>query len=245
MTTLQASWPVCGSCCEVALFPWMGNPHHCVVAEPEEALDNSRLRIDRPELPERAFSPSHASRVFENRPFQPDQILNAVRHINRTRTPIQNHIIHFSEIGNGLVVEVAMQWNAGFSECVPSFVNNIDTTMGGGTHVDGFRNALSGVVNRYVRKHKLLRDTEPDLDAHDICEGLAGVIAVTVRDAWFANEAEKKLGNPEVGKFVYKACKKHLKRWFKANPAEARVIVDKAISATDFHRMPRRSHCRI
>lgn len=160
----------------------------------------------------------------------PGGLVDFVKHINRTKTPIHQSIIDFSGKGEGHEVEVALQWNAGYSESVHTFANTINTHEGG-THEEGFRAALTSVVNKYAKDKKLLKDKDPNLTGDDIREGLAAVISVKVAEPQFEGQTKTKLGNTEVKSFVQKICNEQLGHWFEANPAEAKTLVNKAVSS--------------
>ncbi|KUI05341.1 DNA gyrase subunit B [Mycolicibacterium acapulense] len=160
----------------------------------------------------------------------PGGLVDFVKHINRTKTPIQQSIIDFDGKGPGHEVEIAMQWNAGYSESVHTFANTINTHEGG-THEEGFRAALTSVVNKYAKDKKLLKDKDPNLTGDDIREGLAAVISVKVAEPQFEGQTKTKLGNTEVKSFVQKICNEELTHWFDANPAEAKTVVNKAVSS--------------
>ncbi|GFG53393.1 DNA topoisomerase (ATP-hydrolyzing) subunit B [Mycolicibacterium agri] len=167
----------------------------------------------------------------KNRTFHyPGGLVDFVRHINRTKTPIHQSIIDFSGKADNHEVEVAMQWNAGYSESVHTFANTINTHEGG-THEEGFRAALTSVVNKYAKDKKLLKDKDPNLTGDDIREGLAAVISVKVAEPQFEGQTKTKLGNTEVKSFVQKICNEQLSHWFEANPAEAKTVVNKAVSS--------------
>jgi DNA gyrase subunit B len=153
-----------------------------------------------------------------------------VRHINRTKQPIHNSVVGFTAKGTGHELEVAMQWNSGYSESVHTFANTINTHEGG-THEEGFRAALTSVVNKYAKDKKLLKDKDPNLTGDDIREGLAAIISVKVGEPQFEGQTKTKLGNTEVKSFVQKACNEHLSHWLEANPADAKTIVTKAVSS--------------
>ncbi len=167
----------------------------------------------------------------KNRTFHyPGGLVDYVKHINRTKTPIQQSIIDFDGKGEGHEVEVAMQWNAGYSESVHTFANTINTHEGG-THEEGFRAALTSVVNKYAKDKKLLKEKDPNLTGDDIREGLAAVLSVKVSEPQFEGQTKTKLGNTEVKSFVQKICNEQLSHWFEANPAEAKTVVNKAVSS--------------
>ena len=160
----------------------------------------------------------------------PGGLVDYVKHINRTKTPIHQSIVDFSGKGEGHEVEIAMQWNAGYSESVHTFANTINTHEGG-THEEGFRAALTSVVNKYAKDKKLLKEKDPNLTGDDIREGLAAVISVKVSEPQFEGQTKTKLGNTEVKSFVQKICNEQLSHWFEANPAEAKTVVNKAVSS--------------
>ncbi|WP_328537812.1 DNA topoisomerase (ATP-hydrolyzing) subunit B [Streptomyces sp. NBC_00344] len=129
-----------------------------------------------------------------------------------------------------LSAEIAMQWNSQYSEGVYSFANTIHTHEGG-THEEGFRAALTGLVNRYARDKKLLREKDDNLSGEDIREGLTAIISVKLGDPQFEGQTKTKLGNTEAKTFVQKVVYEHLTDWFDRNPNEAVDIIRKAIQA--------------
>ncbi|MGW7100153.1 DNA topoisomerase (ATP-hydrolyzing) subunit B [Streptomyces sp. NPDC054838] len=129
-----------------------------------------------------------------------------------------------------LSVEIAMQWNSQYTESVYSFANTIHTHEGG-THEEGFRAALTGLVNRYARDKKLLREKDDNLAGEDIREGLTAIISVKLGEPQFEGQTKTKLGNTEAKTFVQKVVHEHLNDWFDRNPVEAADIVRKAIQA--------------
>ncbi|MET9489139.1 DNA topoisomerase (ATP-hydrolyzing) subunit B [Nocardia sp. NPDC006630] len=160
----------------------------------------------------------------------PGGLEDYVKHINRTKTPIHNSIVAFTGKGTGHELEVAMQWNSGYSESVHTFANTINTHEGG-THEEGFRSALTTVVNKYAKDKKLLKEKDDNLTGDDIREGLAAIVSVKVSEPQFEGQTKTKLGNTEVKSFVQRACNEHLAHWFEANPADAKTIVTKAVSS--------------
>jgi DNA gyrase subunit B len=160
----------------------------------------------------------------------PGGLIDYVKHINRVKDPIHPSIIAFDGKGPGHEVEIAMQWNAGYSESVHTFANTINTHEGG-THEEGFRAALTTVVNKYAKDKKLLKDKDPNLTGDDIREGLAAVISVKVAQPQFEGQTKTKLGNAGIRSFVQKICNEQLTHWFEANPTEAKVIVTKVASS--------------
>jgi DNA gyrase subunit B len=170
--------------------------------------------------------PDPETRVFHH----PGGLIDYVHHINRVKEPIQPSIIAFDGVGPGQEVEVAMQWNAGYSESVHTFANTINTHEGG-THEEGFRAALTSVVNKYAKDKKLLKDKDPNLTGDDIREGLAAIISVKIAEPQFEGQTKTKLGNAAIRSFVQRVCHEELTHWFEANPAEAKVIVTKVASS--------------
>jgi DNA gyrase subunit B len=127
-------------------------------------------------------------------------------------------------------LDVAMQWSDAYSESVYTFANVINTHEGG-THEEGFRSALTATVNKYALDKKLLKEKDPKLTGDDIREGLAAILSVKVGEPQFEGQTKTKLGNTEVRSFVQKASNEHLSHWFEANPADAKTIVNKAVSS--------------
>nr|WP_040785152.1 DNA topoisomerase (ATP-hydrolyzing) subunit B [Nocardia pneumoniae] len=160
----------------------------------------------------------------------PGGLEDFVRHINRTKQPIHNSVVGFTGKGTGHELEVAMQWNSGYSESVHTFANTINTHEGG-THEEGFRAALTTVVNKYAKDKKLIKEKDGNLTGDDIREGLAAIVSVKVGEPQFEGQTKTKLGNTEVKSFVQRTCNEHLTHWFEANPADAKTIVNKAVSS--------------
>ncbi len=163
----------------------------------------------------------------------PGGLVDFVKHINRTKNSIQPSVIDFDGKGEGHEVEIAMQWNAGYSESVHTFANTINTHEGGTHEEGGFRAALTTVVNKYAKDKKLLKEKkDANLTGDDIREGLAAVISVKVSQPQFeGGQTKTKLGNTEVKSFVQKICNEQLTHWFESNPTEAKTVVNKAVSS--------------
>jgi DNA gyrase subunit B len=157
-------------------------------------------------------------------------IADFVKYLNATRDPVHDSVIDFGEDGDGISAEVAMQWTGAYSESVHTFANTINTAEGG-THEEGFRAALTTIVNRYAREQKYLREKEDNLLGEDIREGLTAIIHVKLSEPQFEGQTKQKLGNTEAKSFVQKVCNDHLKDWFERNPGEAKAIVMKASQA--------------
>jgi DNA gyrase subunit B len=153
-----------------------------------------------------------------------------VRHLNATKTEIHKSVIAFEGDGPGMSLEVAMQWNQSYGESIYSFANTINTHEGG-THDEGFRTSLTGIVNKWARDKKLLKEKEDNLTGDDIREGLAAIISVKLANPQFEGQTKTKLGNTEAKTFVQKICNEWLSDWFERNPTEGRLIVNKASAA--------------
>ena len=160
----------------------------------------------------------------------PDGLKDYVTHLNRSKTTVHPTIIGFDAEGDDHEVEVAMQWNSGYAQSVHTFANTINT-IEGGTHEEGFRAALTSLMNRYARDHKLMKEKDGKLTGDDCREGLAAVISVRVGDPQFEGQTKTKLGNTEIKGFVQKMVNEHVAAWFDANPAEAKAIISKAVSS--------------
>nr|WP_314245238.1 DNA topoisomerase (ATP-hydrolyzing) subunit B [Streptomyces sp. DSM 40907] len=160
-------------------------------------------------------------------------IADFVRHLGgRKGEPVHPSVIgvEAQDPGRLLSVEIAMQWNGQYTESVYSYANTIHT-HGGGTHEEGFRTALTTVVNRYARDRKLLREKDDNLAGEDIREGLTAIISVKLGEPQFEGQTKTKLGNTEAKTFVQKVVHEHLNDWFDRNPVEAADIIRKSIQA--------------
>jgi len=198
-----------------------------------------------PKSAEEKAAEAQAPHKVKHRVFHyPGGLRDFVAHINRTKTAIHPTIVDFDGKGTGHEVEIAMQWNGGYSESVHTFANTINTAEGG-THEEGFRSALTSVVNKYAKDKKLLKDKDPNLTGEDIREGLAAVISVKVSQPQFEGQTKTKLGNTEVKSFVQKVCNEQLGHWFEANPAEAKVIINKAVSSAQAREAARKARALV
>jgi DNA gyrase subunit B len=157
-------------------------------------------------------------------------IADFVRYINASKEPVHASIVDFGEDGDGISVDIAMQWTGAYTESVHTFANTINTTEGG-THEEGFRAALTTIVNRYAREQKLLREKDENLTGDDVREGLTAIVSIKLAEPQFEGQTKTKLGNTEAKSFVQKACNDHLRDWFERNPGEAKDIVNKASQA--------------
>lgn len=156
-------------------------------------------------------------------------IADFVRHLNNTKSPIHKSVVEFGADGDGMALEIAMQWNESYGESVYTFANTINTHEGG-THEEGFRAALTTIVNKYGADKKILKGDEK-LSGEDIREGLAAIISVKLANPQFEGQTKTKLGNTEVKSFVQKVCNEWMADWLERNPAEAKMIITKASQA--------------
>ncbi|HEX5203489.1 DNA topoisomerase (ATP-hydrolyzing) subunit B [Paractinoplanes rhizophilus] len=160
-----------------------------------------------------------------------DGISDFVRHLNMTKNPIHKSVIDFGSESTeeGMAVEIAMQWNESYGESVYTFANSINTHEGG-THEEGFRSALTSIVNRYGAEKKFLKSDEK-LSGEDIREGLAAIISVKLQNPQFEGQTKTKLGNTDMKSFVQRVANEQLADWFDRNPADAKTIITKASQA--------------
>lgn len=161
-------------------------------------------------------------------------LLDYVRHIVKTKKvePVHTDPIYFEseDEEKKISVEVAMQWTASYSETLHTFANTINTTEGG-THEEGFRTALTSVINKYARDKGLLKEKDPNLSGDDIREGLAIVISVKLGEPQFEGQTKTKLGNTEARTFVQQQTYAHISDWLDMNPSEAKEVIRKATQA--------------
>ncbi|WP_204248015.1 DNA topoisomerase (ATP-hydrolyzing) subunit B [Lachnoclostridium sp. An131] len=153
-----------------------------------------------------------------------------VEYLNRSKTALYDQIIYCEGMVNDVFVEVAMQHNDSYTENCYSFVNNINTPEGG-THLTGFKNALTKTFNDYARKNKLLKDSEPSLNGDDIREGLTAIISIKIGEPQFEGQTKQKLGNSEARGAVDNVVSEQLMIFLEQNPAVAKVILEKSILA--------------
>jgi DNA gyrase subunit B len=157
-------------------------------------------------------------------------LMDFVKHLNATKTAVHDSVIHFTTDAEGMALEVAMQWNGTYAESVYTFANTINTHEGG-THEEGFRAALTTVVNKFARDQKILKDKDDNLTGDDIREGLTAIVSVKLAQPQFEGQTKTKLGNTEAKSFVQRTCNDWLSSWFERNPREGRTVVQKAASA--------------
>jgi len=157
-------------------------------------------------------------------------IADFVRYLNASKEPVHSSVIEFGDEAEGISAEIAMQWTGSYSESVHTFANTINTAEGG-THEEGFRAALTTIVNRYAREQNHLREKDENLTGDDVREGLTAIIHVKLAEPQFEGQTKTKLGNTEAKSFVQRVCNDHLRDWFERNPGEAKAIVIKATQA--------------
>ena len=146
-------------------------------------------------------------------------IRDFVSYVNESKEPVHKHVVYFEGENEQGAVEVAMQWNTSYVESVFSFANNINTTEGG-SHLSGFKAALTGTLNKYAREKGLLKEKEDNLEGEDVREGLATVISVKLRDPQFEGQTKTKLGNPWVRGLVEQTVNQKLAEFLEENPTE-------------------------
>jgi DNA gyrase subunit B len=167
-------------------------------------------------------------------------IRDFVAHVNAAKEPIHKRIVYFEgEMQDG-AVDVAMQWNASYVDSVFSFANNINTAEGG-THLSGFKAALTGTLNKYAREKGLLKEKEDNLEGEDVREGLAAVISVKLRDPQFEGQTKAKLGNPWVRGLVEQTVNQRLAEFLEENPTDAKQIINKAVAARNARQAARKA----
>ena len=159
-------------------------------------------------------------------------IIDFVKHLNQTKGETHKSIISFvaDETKHKMSLEVAMQWNAGFTESVYTFANTIHTHEGG-AHEEGFRTALTSVVNKFGEEWGFIRKKEDRLTGEDIREGLTAIVSIKLAEPQFEGQTKTKLGNTEAKSFTQKSMNDHLTSWFEQNPGEGKDIVRKSIDA--------------
>lgn len=153
-----------------------------------------------------------------------------VQFINESKDPIHPDIIYFEVIKENCELEVAMQYTQSYSELVLGYANNINTTDGG-THIVGFKSALTRVFNDYGKKNKILKDSDDALTGEDVREGLTAIVSVKLEEPQFEGQTKAKLGNPDIRGFVETSTNENLTAFLEENPAQAKAILEKCIKA--------------
>ena len=153
-----------------------------------------------------------------------------ISYLNKGKSPLYEDIVYCEEEKNNVQVEVAFQHNDGYSESVIGFVNNINTPEGG-THITGFRNAITKTFNEYARSNKILKDKDQNFEGEDLREGLTAIISIKIKDPQFEGQTKQKLGNSEARGAVESVVTEKLTYYLEQNPANARTICEKAVMA--------------
>ncbi len=153
-----------------------------------------------------------------------------VAYLNENKETVHRKVVFFAGESEEGAVEVAMQWNSSYQESIHSFANNINTSEGG-SHMSGFRSALTRTLNKYARDHGLLKEKEDNLSGEDVREGLTAVISVKLRDPQFEGQTKTKLGNPGIAGFVESIVNSGLGEFLEENPSEARAVIMKSVQA--------------
>jgi DNA gyrase subunit B len=158
-------------------------------------------------------------------------IRDFVAYLNENKDPIHRKIVYFEGESDEGQAEISLQWNSSYQESIFSFANNINTTEGG-THLSGFRSALTRTLNDYARKKALLREKDESLVGEDVREGLTAIVSVKLHDPQFEGQTKSKLGNPPIKGFVESTVNRKLGEFLEENPSEANQIIGKAIAAS-------------
>jgi DNA gyrase subunit B len=157
-------------------------------------------------------------------------IVDFVKYLNRNKEPITNKVISFEGEGDEGALEIAMQWNSSYQESVFSFANNINT-IEGGSHLSGFRSALTSALNKYARDKGELKEKDDALSGEDVREGLTAVISAKLTDPQFEGQTKTKLGNPGMDGFVRSVVYARLSEFLEENPQDARRVIRKSVDA--------------
>jgi DNA gyrase subunit B len=157
-------------------------------------------------------------------------IVDFIKHLNASREALFTKVAHYEGSDDEQTVDIALQWNTGYYEGIYGYANGI-STVEGGMHVEGFKTALTSVVNKYARASNALKEKEDNLLGEDIREGITAIVAVKLREPQFEGQTKAKLGNVSIRSFVQKETNARLEEWMQENPTEANRIVKKAIAA--------------
>jgi len=167
-------------------------------------------------------------------------IVDFVGYLNENKDPIHKKVVSFTGESEEGAVEVAMQWNSSYQESVFSFANNINT-IEGGTHLSGFRSALTSALNKYAREKNFLKEKDENLAGEDVREGLTAVISAKLADPQFEGQTKTKLGNPGMQSFVQSVVYARLTEFLEENPQDARAIISKAVQAAQARNAARKA----
>lgn len=195
--------------------------------ERAEEIDDEDVQLDADETTE--ANPRSVTYLYEN------GLLDYVQHLTSTKKTetVHDDVIAFEaeDTVQKIALEVAMQWTTSYAESVHTYANTINTHEGG-THEEGFRTALTSLINSYAREQKLLRDKDANLTGDDVREGLTAVVSVKLGEPQFEGQTKTKLGNSEAKAFVQRIVRDELGHWLESNPAQAKEVVRKAIQAS-------------
>ncbi len=214
-------------------------------ADPEIFRDTTEYQYEvlQKHLREQAFLNAGVNIILTDRRDPENEISNRfcyeggissfVEFINKEKTPIHPDIIHFSATAPDIHAnaEIAMQYTDSYNEMLLSFANDVHTTDGG-THVEGFKRALTRVMNNYARTHNILKDSDANLSGEDVREGLTVIISVKLQDAQFESQTKAKLGNTEIGTLVNSVVGDKLSTYLEEHPAVAKAIFEKSMAAS-------------
>lgn len=157
-------------------------------------------------------------------------IISFVKHLNKNREVLHKEPIYFEAKRDDVEVEVALQYNDGYAESIFSFANNINT-LEGGSHMSGFKTAVTKVINDYARKYKFLKENDANLIGEDVREGMSCVLSIRLTDPQFEGQTKTKLGNPEVRGIVDSVVVENFEAFLEENPSNSKVIIEKALTA--------------
>jgi DNA gyrase subunit B len=157
-------------------------------------------------------------------------IVSFVKYLNKNREVLHKEPIYFEAKKDDIDVEIALQYNDGYAESIFSFANNINT-LEGGSHMSGFKNAVTKVINDYARKYKFLKENDVNLIGEDVREGMSCVISIKLTDPQFEGQTKTKLGNPEVRGIVDSIVTENFEAFLEENPSDAKIVIDKALTA--------------
>jgi len=167
-------------------------------------------------------------------------IIDFVKHINKQKEAIHKHVIHIEAEESEHQLELAMQWNAGYNDNVFSFANNINTHEGG-THLSGFRSAITRTINDYARSKGFLKEKEENLSGEDVREGLVAILSVKLREPQFEGQTKTKLGNSEIRGFVEGIVNQKLAEFLEENPSDAKQVITKTVQAAHARQAARKA----
>ncbi len=187
-----------------------------------------------PLVPKKRTSPRQVTYCYDG------GIIDFVKHINKQKEAIHPSIIHIEGEESEHYLELAMQWNAGYNDNVFSFANNINTHEGG-SHLSGFRSALTRTINDYARSKGFLKEKEENLSGEDVREGLVAILSVKLRDPQFEGQTKTKLGNSEIRGFVEGIVSQKLAEFLEENPSDGKLIITKTVQAAHARQAARKA----